>query len=142
VTLLNIALSDEPGTVDLSVRFTPMGGGQLVSPGVPSDGWYGAELYRRCVPCMTLDQLLEAYGAPDFVKIDTEGFEERVLRGGTDVRRWCCDWLIEYHSPELGRACQDLLDSGHVIQDVENPESPGNGWLLVERTLCAATWRF
>jgi FkbM family methyltransferase len=141
VTLLNIALSDEPGTVDLSVRSTPMGGGQLVSTEVPSDGWYGAELYRRCVLCMTIDQLLGAYGAPDFVKIDTEGFEERILRGAEAVRRSGCSWLIEVHSAELKEACYDLLDSRHVTMEIENPESPGNGWLLAERMLCAgSTW--
>ena len=33
------------------------------------------------VPVVTLDTLIERYGAPDFIKIDVEGFEEFVLDG-------------------------------------------------------------
>ncbi len=136
VTLLNVAVSDEPGMAALSVRSTPMGGGQLVSPGMPEEGWHGAELYQRSVTCVTLDDLLEKYGTPDFCKIDTEGFEERILRGGVATRRSWCDFLVEYHSPDLRRACYQLLDSGYVMRDVENPEGPGTGWLLAEKMLC------
>ena len=33
------------------------------------------------VPCLTLDGLIAAHGKPAFVKIDVEGFEDRVLAG-------------------------------------------------------------
>jgi FkbM family methyltransferase len=33
------------------------------------------------VPTTTLDELMEKYGVPEFVKIDVEGFEEKVLQG-------------------------------------------------------------
>jgi FkbM family methyltransferase len=33
------------------------------------------------VPVVTVDTLIERYGAPDFIKIDVEGFEEFVLDG-------------------------------------------------------------
>jgi hypothetical protein len=33
------------------------------------------------VPCLTLDGLVAAHGRPAFVKIDVEGFEDRVLMG-------------------------------------------------------------
>jgi FkbM family methyltransferase len=33
------------------------------------------------VPCLTLDALVAAHGAPVFAKIDVEGFEDRVLAG-------------------------------------------------------------
>jgi hypothetical protein len=33
------------------------------------------------VPCLTLDRLIAAHGRPAFIKIDVEGFEDRVLAG-------------------------------------------------------------
>jgi hypothetical protein len=37
--------------------------------------------HRVEVDVTTLDQLIEAYGRPDFCKIDVEGLEEQVLAG-------------------------------------------------------------
>jgi hypothetical protein len=36
---------------------------------------------RQKVPTITLDKLIEENGLPCFIKIDTEGFEENVLKG-------------------------------------------------------------
>ena len=33
------------------------------------------------VPTTTLDELIKKYGRPDFIKLDVEGFEHRVLKG-------------------------------------------------------------
>lgn len=77
-----------------------VGEGELfVSPENPtmstlSSGWIDAihEHYpeqgiewdrRERVIVTTLDRLVEAYGEPDFVKIDVEGFEDVVLRGAS-----------------------------------------------------------
>lgn len=133
VTLLNSAAGAECGMLETSVRWVPMGSGQLCSPEIPGDGWHGPHAYSRMVPCVTLDSLAETFGHPDFVKIDTEGFEVQVLKGAAGVIARGCDWLIEYHSGELRDECSRLLADGHALETLENPESEGNGWLMARK---------
>lgn len=47
-------------------------------------GWQGQHWDKSIrVPMTTLDELIEKHGAPAFIKIDVEGFEEEVLMGLT-----------------------------------------------------------
>jgi FkbM family methyltransferase len=132
ITLLNKAAGAEKGKLALSVRNTPIHGGQLVSPDLPEAGWHGNELYRRQVECVTLDDLQQEYGTPDMIKIDTEGFEEQILRGGPEVLQCLPDMLIEYHSRDLLSACSGYLRGYWRVRVIENEDSPGNGWILAE----------
>src|SRR5690606_14132003 len=56
------------------------GGFLMQADGAP--GWEG-EIWDRIIEvrAVTLDSLIAAHGVPEFIKIDVEGFEDRVLAG-------------------------------------------------------------
>ena len=146
ITLLPKAAADHIGTVSLSVRSFPIASAMLTAPGAEVGaserlaGWWTDEKERREVPCTTLDALTADYGAPVFVKVDTEGGEELVLAGAQGLlAAGTVSWLIEFHSPRLRQACLDVL-GGYEVTWVRNPpeaadydddtERDETGWLL------------
>jgi FkbM family methyltransferase len=86
VTLMAAAAGDREGEVTLLVNSanptvsTASEAFLAAADGAP--GWEGQVWDRRIeVPCLTLDRLIRDHGSPAFVKIDVEGFEDRVLAG-------------------------------------------------------------
>lgn len=67
------------------------------------------------VDVITLDDAVERFGAPRFVKVDVEGGEVGVLAGGeATVASKETAFGIEIHSDELGRTCRAFLeDAGY-----------------------------
>lgn len=78
---------------------------------VSESGRFAGKEWKRSirVPVRTLDELIEGYGEPAFIKIDVEGFESEVIQG---LSRPIAALSIEYTPEEHHRAveCLSLLD--------------------------------
>jgi FkbM family methyltransferase len=62
------------------------------------------------IEIVTLDMLIKEYGVPDFIKIDTEGFELEVIKGlSTAVKALSFEYTLP-HMKEQVITCVDLLD--------------------------------
>lgn len=75
--------------------------------GDAADRWDGSVE----VPVTTLDALIARHGAPDFVKIDVEGFEPQVLRGAAETVRRCRPILyVENDRPQNQQEVLELIE--------------------------------
>ena len=86
VTLLEAACAAEAGTVSLRVNSAnptvSTASGAFIAATADAPGWEGQVWDGSLVVASTtLDGLIARYGAPAFVKIDVEGFEDAVLAG-------------------------------------------------------------
>lgn len=133
IVALNVAVAGQDGELETWVEEAPMRSGQLVCKGS------GHELRPRMVPCRTLDSLAAEYGPPEFVKIDTEGFELHVLEGAdTTLREHRPQLLVEVHGHfALGSresACEKLLSKyGYSEQIIEHPDAWEDYYWLAAR---------
>ena len=86
VTLVPAAASDRDGTTTLHVNTAnptvSTASRAFMAAAKGARGWQ-CEVWDHAVlvPCLTLDRLIREHGRPAFVKIDVEGFEDRVLMG-------------------------------------------------------------
>jgi FkbM family methyltransferase len=118
-TVFPLALGSEDGTLDAVVNYgstavgiTEASGFFARKPGSP-----------LTVPCARLDTLIATFALcpPDFIKIDVEGAESRVVAGmeGT-LAAHRPTLLIELHGRAAADATLTRLDAfGYVIEDLE-----------------------
>ena len=92
------ALADAPDTISITVPLEQTGGAHVsarnpvnvkYNPAGESDTWHGIKV-------VTLDSL--EFEAVDFIKIDVEGWEPKVLRGGEKT--------IRHHKPNIIVECK------------------------------------
>jgi FkbM family methyltransferase len=92
IRIIQAAVTDQAGAVD------------MLSSGVFSDGFFKIAQGRArreltAVPAITIDQLVDQYGPPTHVKIDVEGQEGAVLRGGrTALSQYSPTLFLELHN--------------------------------------------
>lgn len=95
-----------------------------------NSNFQGDRLGRTVIPVRmeTLDRLKKLGVIPraDVIKIDVEGAEAMVLKGGTDLLRSDRPRMfLEIHSRELARECNDLLEGlGYSITVLETGRPP------------------
>ncbi len=71
----------------------------------------------RLVPTVTLDWLAARFPAPDVVKIDVEGAELAVLRGGARVLAACRAVICEVSGQNADSAARILTGHGYTLYD-------------------------
>jgi FkbM family methyltransferase len=106
------AISDHDGYVALNEMDYSISTGQLTTG--TGLAW-GSVVGSRSVPCHTLDYFLEHCGVPEFVKIDTEGHEIKVLEGGKRMfSEVLPEVLVEVHDRKNEQPVRDLLLGYHL----------------------------
>jgi FkbM family methyltransferase len=118
VEVLAAAVSDAPGTAELCIARRGRAGNHLSR--VPGSTQTGGTREVLRVPAVTLDGLLDRFPPPDLVKIDTEGAELLVLRGGERLLRefrpiLLCE-VVGENAPEVGAL---LRGHGYTLFDAE-----------------------
>lgn len=130
LTCLNMAVSDHIGQVELGIKSWTESHGELFT-GDSLELW-GPDSGRRTVPCTTLDHLAKTYGFPDFVKIDTEGHEAKIIDGAHDVFYQAPRFSIEIHSIENGEHVKVFLAKHHLDYTIvhHSEYTPGSDYDL------------
>jgi FkbM family methyltransferase len=77
---IGMAVTENSGEIDLIVASSSIKKGQLVS-GNYLENW-GKQIGVRRVPAISIDEFSKDHYPPDFIKIDVEGHELSVIKGG------------------------------------------------------------
>jgi FkbM family methyltransferase len=114
------AASDHIGNQEFrETKYTKMMG-ELMT-GYSLDHW-GPSVGERVVPCVTLDHLALKYGYPDFVKIDTEGHEWKIMQGAHEVFARMPRFIIEIHDKLWGDNIKAMLNHMGIFFSVYQHE--------------------
>jgi FkbM family methyltransferase len=131
IKAFNIAISEKSGFIALDVRTEHIMKQQLVDPDTKTFDW-GDVIEKRFVPALSLDSLFETLPQPDFIKIDTEGYEAKIIRGGENgVNKSKAKIFVEIHSEQNGKEIISSLEQSHSVQVIRHPghTEGSSGWL-------------
>jgi FkbM family methyltransferase len=116
VTVVDRAVGDEKGQKEMMIcdAHSLSSLSEDWVHGVSDSGRYAQNVWDKQVEVemVTLDELIAQYGKPQFVKIDVEGYEDKVMNGLSQPLRYMC---FEYTPELLGvaeRSIKRLADLG------------------------------
>lgn len=114
VKIIHSALSDHHGEAQMRVPIDTVGHGTIEATNTLQD----RKIKKYTVPCRTLDSYkIENVG---FIKIDVEGHEISVLRGGEQtLRKWKPNMIVEFNEKHTSGGNSSFLEYiyklGYVI---------------------------
>ena len=113
ITLKEIAVADYSGDVEFKLMPEETMGKLSKS----TFQAYEKEVEILKIPSYSIDDLIEnGLREPDFIKIDVEGAEELVLEGAKNLlTRKKPILMIEVHSEEIGKRCNEMLKQIYSI---------------------------
>jgi FkbM family methyltransferase len=120
IEVLPVAACDENGLAGFSIAKRNRSTSHLDGFGTTQTG--GTRRHESAT--MTLDRLLELRPAPDFIKVDVEGAEVKVLRGAEGALRLGVTLLIEVGTEHSVEVAQILRPHGYRLFDAENAGFP------------------
>lgn len=132
ICIVPLALSDHLGGSQMRMTTTEWGG--ALSTFGQDFGWDG-KLIPQVFKFQTIGLSMEdavqrlQIPRPDFIKMDVDGLEHIILKGGTDVLRSIKGILIEINDDfhEQAEQCERLLrDAGLILKDKRHSEIIGN----------------
>lgn len=132
IAVQSAVTSHDGGTVSLDVASYSITTGQYVT----GEGLHWGNLTEKVeVPAKSLDWYADSFGFPDFVKIDTEGHEVEVVRGGEKVFSFHPQTVIEVHKAPNEAIIRLLLPEYEWIKvehplRVESPIRQNHFWLV------------
>lgn len=132
-TIIDCAVGDQPGEQELRLYAHSVHASLRDRDEIDAQGG-GNQLATVLVPVVTLDGLGYQDQPIEFIKIDTEGYEDRVLQGAVEtVRASGPRLLIEVHAADTGDRCVELLGQyGYRLERIPHPHRgvpAGHHWL-------------
>jgi FkbM family methyltransferase len=128
ISAFNIAASDEFSVGNLYIRTMELGAHEKI---VGSPQAMSGEVFVpqnvHAIQLVHLDKWIAQFGlpSPEYVKIDVDGHESRVLKGAMESLRKCKEVFIEIDQAKLDELCGTLAEAGlsmsekHQVQNYE-----------------------